>query len=153
MTHMLKWTGWTQNDRLSSRSPTSTRNGSPLCHFSFSLHSQLSLFTNLTSKREFIPKNLLFTLCHTFQYSPCMIWFLHSLKPANRFSTYLPKQNRTSRDARFNTWTLGVVLFNSLVTAPSQTLAPPRALHSVWKKAKNKFFDGYYGYGQIKLAI
>ena len=31
------------------------------------------------------------------------------------------------------TWTLGVVLFNSLVTAPSHTRAPPRALHSVWE--------------------
>ena len=91
MTHKLKlWTSWTQNDRLPLRSPTSARNGSPLCHFSFSLHSQLSLFAHLTRTRKFIPKNLLFSLCPTFQHPFCMIWFLHSLKPANCYSSYLP---------------------------------------------------------------
>ena len=57
------------------------------------------------------------------QTSPFKILAIWIYFPSHSISEKMSSQNFT--------WTLGVVLFSSLVTAPSHTRAPPRALHSV----------------------
>ena len=90
-----------------NHSATSSWLGSPLRHLLLHLHGKLSILANLE------------------------VWKYNLLRPVQaKFEKFeIEEQDHTLLKI---TCTLGVVLFNSLVTAPSHTLAPPLALHSVW---------------------